>query len=77
MLDNILFIPFTHTNLISMLRLLKRGAKVKLSSQGARSPQPIKQKEPVHYEPISWLYALNQVMSFTFPAYNSTDDSLT
>jgi hypothetical protein len=60
MLDNIRFIPFAHANLISMLQLLKRGAKVKLSSQGARSPQPIKQKGPVHYEPISWLYALIQ-----------------
>jgi hypothetical protein len=60
MLDNILFIPFAHANLISMLQLLKRGANVKLSSQGARSPQPTKQKEPIHYKPISWLYALNQ-----------------
>ena len=34
-LDNVLYVPSAHANLISVLQLLKRGAKVEFSSQSA------------------------------------------
>jgi hypothetical protein len=52
-LDNVLFVPSAHANLISVLQLLKRGAKVEFSSQGASIRNKSNGKKPIHCKPVS------------------------
>jgi hypothetical protein len=53
-LDDVLFVPTAHANLISVLQLLNRGAKIDFSSNGAIIRNKSDGKKSVHCEPIPW-----------------------
>ncbi|EDN03770.1 hypothetical protein HCAG_01635 [Histoplasma mississippiense (nom. inval.)] len=69
-LDNVLFVPSAHANLISVMQLLKRGAKVEFSSQGARIRSKSNGRNLYTASQYQGVYALDLWTSLTFPAYH-------
>ena len=69
-LDNVLFVPSAHANLISVLQLLKQGAKVEFSSQGASIRNKSNGKNLYIASQYHGVYALNLWTNLTFPAYH-------
>jgi hypothetical protein len=69
-LDDVLFVPSAHANLISVLQLLKRGAKVEFSSQGASIRNKSNGKNLYTASQYHGVYALNLWTNLTFPAYH-------
>jgi hypothetical protein len=68
-LDNVLFVSSAHANLISVLQLLKRGAKVEFSSQGASICSKSNRKSLYTASQYHGVYALNIWINHSFPAY--------
>ena len=69
-LDNVLFVPSAHANLISVLQLLKRGAKVEFSSQGASIRNKSNGKNLYTASQYHGVYALNLWTNLILPAYH-------
>lgn len=69
-LDNVLFVPSAHANLISVLQLLKQGAKVEFSSQGANIRNKSNRKNLYTASQYHGVYALNLWVNHSFPAYH-------
>jgi hypothetical protein len=69
-LDNVLYVPSAHANLISVLQLLNRGAKVEFSSQGASISNKSNGKNLYTASQYYGVYALNLWTNLTFPAYH-------
>ncbi|EKG09467.1 Integrase catalytic core [Macrophomina phaseolina MS6] len=69
-LDNVLFVRSAHANLISVLQLLKRGAKVEFSSQGASICNKSNWKNLYTASQYQGVYALDLWTHLTFPAYH-------
>jgi hypothetical protein len=69
-LDNILYVPSAHVNLISVLQLLNRGAKVEFSSQGASICNKSNRKNLYTASQYHGVYALDLWTNLTFPAYH-------
>jgi hypothetical protein len=69
-IDNVLFVPSAHANLISVLQLLKRGAKVEFSSQGASIRNKSNGKNLYTASQYHGVYALDLWTKLTFPAYH-------
>ncbi|CRG92846.1 hypothetical protein PISL3812_09917 [Talaromyces islandicus] len=69
-LDNVLFVPSAHANLISVLQLLKRGAKVEFSSQGASIRNKSNGKSLYTASQYHGVYTLDTWMNHSFPAYH-------
>ena len=70
MLDNVLFVPSAHANLISVLQLLKRGAKIQFSSQGASIRNKSNGKNLYTASQYHGVYALDIWTNHSFPAYH-------
>lgn len=69
-LDNVLFVPSAHANLISVLQLLERGAKVEFSSNGAGIWNKTCKKGPYTASKYLGVYALDLWTNLSFPAYH-------
>jgi hypothetical protein len=69
-LDNVLFVPSAHANLISVLQLLRRGAKVEFSSQGASIRNKSNGKNLYTASQYHGVYALDIWTNHSFPAYH-------
>jgi hypothetical protein len=69
-LDNVLFVPSAHASLISVLQLLKRGAKVEFSSQGASIRNKSNGKNLYTASQYHGVYALDIWINHSFPAYH-------
>jgi hypothetical protein len=69
-LDNILYIPSAHANLILVLQLLKQGAKVEFSSHGASIRNKLNRKNLYTASQYHGVYALNLWTNLTFPSYH-------
>uniref|UniRef100_A0A093VNJ9 Copia protein n=1 Tax=Talaromyces marneffei PM1 TaxID=1077442 RepID=A0A093VNJ9_TALMA len=69
-LDNVLFVPSAHANLISVLQLLKQGAKVEFSSQGASIRNKSNGKNLYTASQYHGVYALDVWTNHSFPAYH-------
>ncbi|KAJ5829151.1 uncharacterized protein N7525_007404 [Penicillium rubens] len=69
-LDNVLYVPSAHANLISVLQLLKRGAKVEFSSQNASIRNKSNGKNLYTASQYHGVYALDLWTNLTFPAYH-------
>jgi hypothetical protein len=69
-LDNVLFVPSAHANLISVLQLLERGAKVEFSSKGASIRNKSSKRSSYTASKYHGVYALDLLTNLTFPAYH-------
>lgn len=69
-LDNVLFVSSAHANLISVLQLLKGGAKVEFSRQGASIRNKSNGKNLYTASQYHGVYALDLWTSLAFPAYH-------
>ncbi|KAI2867915.1 hypothetical protein CBS76997_10738 [Aspergillus niger] len=69
-LDNVLYVPSAHANLISVLQLLNRGAKIEFSSQGASIRNKSNGKNLYTASQYHGVYALDLWTNLTFPAYH-------
>jgi len=69
-LDNVLFVPSAHANLMSVLQLLKQGAKIEFSSQGASIRNRSNGKNLYIASQYHGVYALNLWTNLAFPAYH-------
>ncbi|KAJ6047020.1 uncharacterized protein N7446_011854 [Penicillium canescens] len=69
-LDNVLYVPSAHANLISVLQLLKRGAKVEFSSRSAIIRNKSNEKNLYTANEYHGVYALDLWTSLTFPSYH-------
>jgi hypothetical protein len=69
-LDNVLYVPSAHANLISVLQLLKRGAKVEFSSHGASIRNKSNRKNLYTASQYHGVYALDLWTNLTFPSYH-------
>jgi hypothetical protein len=69
-LDNVLYVPSAHANLLSVLQLLKRGAKVEFSSQSATIRNKSNGKNLYTASQYHGVYALNLWTNLTFPSYH-------
>jgi hypothetical protein len=69
-LDNVLYVPSAHANLISVLQLLKRGAKVEFSSRDAILRNKSNGKNLFTASEYHGVYALDLWASLTFPSYH-------
>jgi hypothetical protein len=69
-LSDVLFVPTANANLISVLQLLKRGAKVEFSSQGATIRNKSNGKNLYTASQYQGVYALDLWTSLSFPAYH-------
>ncbi|KAJ5283470.1 hypothetical protein N7505_001450 [Penicillium chrysogenum] len=69
-LDNVLYVPSAHANLISVLQLLKRGAKVEFSSQSASIRNKSNGKNLYTASQYHGVYALDLWTNLTFPSYH-------
>ena len=70
MLDNVLYVPSAHASLISVLQLLKRGAKVEFSSQSATIRSKPNRKKLYTASQYHGVYALNLWTNLTFLSYH-------
>jgi hypothetical protein len=69
-LDNVLYVPSAHANLISVLQLLKRGAKVEFSSQEASIRNKSNGKNLYTASQYHGVYALDLWTNLALPAYH-------
>ncbi|KAJ5654904.1 hypothetical protein N7490_001907 [Penicillium lividum] len=69
-LDNVLYVPSAHANLISVLQLLKRGAKIEFSSQSASIRKKSNGKNLYTASQYHGVYALDLWTNLTFPSYH-------
>ncbi|KAJ5350210.1 hypothetical protein N7541_007937 [Penicillium brevicompactum] len=69
-LDNVLYVPSAHANLISVLQLLQRGAKVEFSSRDAILRNKSNGKNLFTASEYHGVYALDLWASLTFPSYH-------
>ncbi|KAJ5473962.1 hypothetical protein N7475_003528 [Penicillium sp. IBT 31633x] len=69
-LDNVLYVPSAHANLISVLQLLKRGAKIEFSSQSASIRNKSNGKNLYTASQYQGVYALDLWTNLTFPSYH-------
>ena len=69
-LDQVLYIPSAHANLISVLQLLKRGAKIGFSSRSAIIRNKSNGKNLYTASECHGVYALDLWASLTFPSYH-------
>ncbi|KAK7177315.1 hypothetical protein PSPO01_16638 [Paraphaeosphaeria sporulosa] len=69
-LDNVLFVPSAHANLISVVQLLKGGAAIDLSSRGASIRKKTNRKISHTASQYHGVYALDLWTYLSFPAYH-------
>ncbi|OQD61512.1 hypothetical protein PENPOL_c016G05407 [Penicillium polonicum] len=67
-LDNVLYVPSAHANLISVLQLLKQGAKVEFSSRSASIRNKSNGKKLYTASQYHGVYALDLWTTLTFPS---------
>ncbi|KAI3056906.1 hypothetical protein CBS147353_11111 [Aspergillus niger] len=68
--ERVLYVPSAHANLISVLQLLNRGAKIEFSSQGASIRNKSNGKNLYTASQYHGVYALDLWTNLTFPAYH-------
>jgi hypothetical protein len=69
-LDDVLFVPTAHANLISVLQLLNRGAKIDFSSNGAKIRNKSDGRNLFTASQYHGVYALDLWAKPAFPAYH-------
>ena len=69
-LDDVLYVPSAHANLLSVLQLIKRGAKIEFSSRGASIRSRSNGKNLYTAVEYHGVYALNLWTNLAFPAYH-------
>jgi hypothetical protein len=69
-LNNVLYVPSAHANLISVLQLLKQGAKIEFSSQSASIRNKSNGKNLYTASQYHGVYALDLWTNLTFPSYH-------
>lgn len=74
-LDDVLFVPTAHANLISVLQFLKRGAKIDFSSNGAIIRNKSDGKNLFTASQYHGVYALDLWAKPAFPAYHVSPQS--
>jgi len=74
-LDDVLFVPTAHANLISVLQLLNRGAKIDFSRNGAIIRNKSDGRNLFTASQYHGVYALDLWANFVFPAYHVSPQS--
>ncbi|KAJ5111782.1 hypothetical protein NUU61_001412 [Penicillium alfredii] len=74
-LDDVLFVPTAHANLVSVLQLLNRGADINFSSNGAIIRNKSDGKNLFTASQYHGVYALDLWAKLSFPAYHVSSQS--